>query len=113
MENFKQIVFRMSDSALMIINVDETIETKIRFVSNLVDIQKLAFQKLGNYCTSKVDPPKFDYVVFHVDMDRLDIQCTDGKPFSIVKSTMPNEDKKMLDTVLIICTELINSVNNI
>ena len=108
MQTFKQIVFRMSDTALMIINTDETIETNIRFVKDLTDIQKLAFHNLGEYCASLITPPEFDYIVFTVDIERLDVQCIEGDVTCVNKSEMNTNDKKTLNDVLVICTELLN-----
>lgn len=110
MESFKQIIFRQSDTALMIINSDPTIPTSIRFVSELPDAQKLAFQNLGLYCASIIDPPKFDYIVFTVDIDSLDVQCTEGYVKRVAKSTMSIKNKKTLNDVLTICTNLLNNL---
>ncbi len=109
MENFKQVIFRTSDTALMIVNADENVETQCRFVKDLTDSQKLAFHVLGEYCATQIDPPNFDYIVFTVDVDRLDIQCTEGNVACVVRSEMNVVNKKKLNNVLNICTELLNN----
>lgn len=107
MENFKQIVYRHSDQALMIISQNEGIKVVPRFVNELTKKQQVSFNELEVFCLTQKDP--FEYIVYTTDVNRLDIQGEDNEVICLNVSEMNPEDKAIVDKVGVICTELLNS----
>jgi hypothetical protein len=106
MKTYKQIVYRQSDTALMIVPSDENELTDIRFVNDLNDSQKEAFLALRDFLLTQVD--SLDYSVYTTDIDRLDAQPLEGETKCIVVSELDTNDKLIVDNVLAICLELLN-----
>jgi hypothetical protein len=107
MENFKQIVYRQSDKALMIIPQNEELQVVPRFVNELTSEQQASFYELEVFCLTQKDP--LVYVVYTSDVNRLDIQGEDNQVVCLNVSEMNPIDKAIVDQVKIICTELINN----
>lgn len=107
MENFKQIVYRQSDKALMIIPENNGIEVIPRFIFELTEEQQIPFSELEVFCLTQKHP--LVYVVYTTDVNRLDIQGENDEVTCLVVSEMSSEDKLIVDQVGIICTELINN----
>ena len=107
MENFKQIVYRQSDKALMIVPQDDNIQVVPRFVNELTAEQQASFNELEAYCLTQQDP--LVYTVYTTDVNRLDIQGEDNQVVCLIVSEMSPEDKAIVDKVGVICTELLNS----
>lgn len=107
MENFKQIVYRQSDKALMIIPQNEELQVVPRFVNELTVEQQASFYELETYCLTQQDP--LVYTVYTTDVNRLDIQGEDNQVVCLIVSEMSPEDKAIVDKVGVICTELLNS----
>ena len=107
MENFKQIVYRQSDKALMIIAQNEELQVVPRFVNELTVEQQASFNDLETYCLTQQDP--LVYTVYTTDVNRLDIQGEDNQVVCLIVSEMSPEDKAIVDKVGVICTELLNS----
>ena len=107
MENFKQIVYRQSDKALMIVPQDDNIQVVPRFVNELTTEQQASFYELETYCLTQQDP--LVYTVYTTDVNRLDIQGEDSEVVCLIVSEMNPEDKSIVDKVGVICTELLNS----
>lgn len=107
MENFKQIVYRQSDKALMIIPQNEELQVVPRFVNELTVEQQASFNDLETYCLTQQDP--LVYTVYTTDVNRLDIQGEDNEVVCLNVSEMSPEDKAIVDKVGVICTELLNS----
>ena len=106
MKTYKQIVYRQSDTALMIVPSDESEQTDIRFVNDLNDTQKQAFLALRDFLLTQVET--LDYSVYTTDIDRLDAQPLEGETKCIAVSELDTNDKLIVDNVLAICLELIN-----
>lgn len=106
MKTYKQIVYRQSDTALMIVPSDENELTDIRFVNDLNDSQKETFLALRDFLLTQVD--SLDYSVYTTDIDRLDAQPLEGETKCIVVSELDTNDKLIVDNVLAICLELLN-----
>lgn len=106
MKTYKQIVYRQSDTALMIVPSDDTEQTEIRFVNDLNDTQKQAFLALKDFLLTQVDT--LDYSVYTTDINRLDAQPLEGETKCIVVNELDINDKLIVDNVLAICLELIN-----
>ena len=107
MENFKQIVYRQSDKALMIIPQNEELQVVPRFVNELTAEQQASFNELEAYCLTQQDP--LVYTVYTTDVNRLDIQGEYNEVVCLIVSEMNPEDKAIVDKVGVICTELLNS----
>ena len=107
MKTYKQIVYRQSDTALMIVPSDESEQTDIRFVNDLNDTQKQAFLDLRDFLLTQVD--SLDYSVYTTDINRLDAQPLEGETKCILVDELDTNDKLIVDNVLAICLELLNS----
>lgn len=106
MKTYKQIVYRQSDTALMIVPSDENELTDIRFVNDLSDTQKQAFLDLRDFLLTQVDT--LDYSVYTTDINRLDAQPLEGETKCILVDELDANDKLIVDKVLAICLELLN-----
>ena len=106
MENFKQIVYRHSDQALMIIPQNDGIQVVPRFVNELTVEQQASFNELEAFCLTQKDP--LVYIVYTTDVNRLDIQGENEEVVCLIVSEMIPEDKEITDKVIIMCTKLIN-----
>ena len=107
MNTYKQIIYRQSDTALMIVPSDISVPTEIRFVNDLSDTQKQSFLDLRDFLLTQVDT--LDYSVYTTDINRLDAQPFDGETKCIFVSELDANDKLIVDKVLAICLELLNS----
>lgn len=107
MENFKEIVYRDSDSALMIIPVNENLEIIPRFVNELPIDDKTPLDDLRTFCLTKVT--ELAYVVYKIDNNRLDIQPVEGEVVYLLVSEMDINDKEIVENAGIVCTKLLNN----
>jgi hypothetical protein len=107
MENFKQIIYRHSDQALMILPQNDDIQVVARFVNELTTEQQISFSELESFCLTQKYP--LVYVVYTTDVNRLDIQGDNDEVTCLLVSEMNTEDRLIVDQVKIICTELINN----
>jgi hypothetical protein len=107
MKTYKQIVYRQSDTALMIVPSDENEQIDIRFVNDLNDTQKQAFLDLRDFLLTQVDT--LDYSVYMTDLNRLDAQPLEGATKCILVDELDENDKLTVDKVLAICLELLNN----
>ena len=107
MKTYKQIVYRQSDTALMIVPSNESEQTDIRFVNDLNDTQKEAFLDLRDFLLTQVD--SLDYSVYTTDINRLDAQPVEGETKCILVDELDTNDKLIVDKVLAICLELLNN----
>lgn len=107
MENFKQIVYRHSDQALMIIPQNEELQVVPRFVNELSTEQQTSFSELEEFCLTQQDP--LVYVIYTIGVNRLDIQGEDNQVVCLNVSEMSPKDKAIVDRVGVICTEIINN----
>lgn len=107
MKTYKQIVYRQSDTALMIVPSNESEQIDIRFVNDLNDTQKQAFLDLRDFLLTQVD--SLDYSVYTTDINRLDAQPLEGETKCILVDELDTNDKLIVDKVLAICLELLNN----
>lgn len=107
MKTYKQIVYRQSDTALMIVPSNESEQIDIRFVNDLNDTQKQAFLDLRDFLLTQVD--SLDYSVYTTDVNRLDAQPLEGDTKCILVDELDTNDKLIVDKVLTICLELLNN----
>jgi hypothetical protein len=107
MKTYKQIVYRQSDTALMIVPSNESEQIDIRFVNDLNDTQKQAFLDLRDFLLTQVD--SLDYSVYTTDINRLDAQPLEGDTKCILVDELDTNDKLIVDKVLTICLELLNN----
>ena len=107
MKTYKQIVYRQSDTALMIVPSNESEQTDIRFVNDLNDTQKEAFLDLRDFLLTQTS--SLDYSVYTTDINRLDAQPVEGETKCILVDELDTNDKLIVDKVLAICLELLNN----
>ena len=107
MENFKQIVYRHSDQALMIIPQNDAIQVVPRFIFDLTAEQQVIFNELEVFCLTQKDP--LIYVVYTADVNRLDIQGSNDEVVCLPVSEMSPENKAIMEQAGVLCTELLNS----
>lgn len=107
MENFKQLVYRHSDQALMIIPQNDTIQITPIFIFELTEDQQLIFNKLEEFCLTHKDP--LVYMVYTADVNRLDIQGSNDDVICLSVYEMTPDDKAIVEQVGVLCTELLNS----
>jgi len=107
MKTYKQIVYRQSDTALMIVPSNESEQIDIRFVNDLNDTQKQTFLDLRDFLLTQVD--SLDYSVYTTDINRLDAQPFEGDTKCILVDELDTNDKLIVDKVLTICLELLNN----
>jgi len=107
METFKQIIYRESDTALMIIPTNEDIQVVPRFVKELSESQQTTFEQLKEFCLTKTD--SLSYGVYFTDEKRFDIQPIEGEVVLIYIDELDTQDKLIFDEVGVICTDLLNA----
>jgi hypothetical protein len=107
METFKQIVYRDSDTALMIIPTNEDLQVVPRFVNELSVEDQVPFENLLNFCLTQVDT--LLYVVYTQDINRLDIQPIEGDVVCLIVADLDPVDKEIVDAAGVKCIELLNS----
>jgi hypothetical protein len=106
MKTYKQIVYRQSDTALMIVPSDASEQTSIRFVNDLNDEDKQTFLDLLDFLLTRVDT--LDYSVYTTDINRLDAQPIKGETKCILIDELDTNNKLIVDKSLDICKKLIN-----
>jgi hypothetical protein len=107
MKTFSKIVYRQSDTALMILPLDENENTDIRFVNNLSDEQKLSFIELNNFLLTEVD--ELDYCTYSTNNNMLSVQPIHGITIELLIDELDTNNKLIVDNVLAICTKLLNN----
>lgn len=106
METFRQIIYRDSDTALMILPTDEDVQVIARFVNELSEQDAAPLLALKDFCLTKVQT--LPYVVYLQDENRLDIQPIEGDVVCLLVSELDENDKLIIDAAGIKCTELLN-----
>ena len=106
MKTYKQIVYRQSDTALMIVPSDENEQTEIRFVNDLNETQKQIFLDLETFLLTKID--SIEYWVYMTDINRLDAQQSETNSVLILVDELDETDKLIVNKSLDICKKLIN-----
>lgn len=107
METFKQIVYRESDTALMIIPTNDELQVVPHFVNELSESQQEIFEQLKEFCLTKAE--SLAYGVYFTDEKRFDIQPDSGDVVLVYIDELDPQDKLIFDEVGVICTELLNS----
>ncbi len=107
MKTYRQIIYRQSDTALMIMPSDLAETVEIRFVKDLTTEQKLAFSELQTFLLTQID--NLDYCVYTTENDSLDAQPSEKEVKCMVVSELDTNDKLIVDKVLAICLELLNN----
>jgi hypothetical protein len=107
METFKQIVYRESDTALMIIPTNEDLLVVPHFVNELSESQQATFEQLKQFCLTKVD--SLAYGVYFTDERRFDIQPIEEDVVLVYIDELDPQDKLIFDEVGVICTEFLNA----
>jgi hypothetical protein len=107
METFKQIVYRDSDTALMIIPTNDELQVVPHFVNELTESQQATFEQLKEFCLTKTN--SLAYGVYFTDERRFDIQPIEGDVILVYIDELDPQDKLIFDEVGVICTDLLNA----
>ena len=106
METFKQIIYRDSDTALMILPTNEDVQVIARFVNELSVEDQVPFENLKNFCLTQVD--SILYVVYTQDVNRLDIQPIEGSVVCLDVDSLDENDQLIVNSALQECSNLLN-----
>lgn len=106
METFKQIIYRDSDTALMIIPTNEELKVVPIFVNELSEQNAEPLLALKEFCLTKVE--ELSYVVYLQEDNRLDIQPIEGRVICLVVSELDQSDKAIVEAAGAKCTELLS-----
>lgn len=107
METFKQIVYRESDTALMIIPTNDELQVVPHFVNELSESQQEIFEQLKEFCLTKAE--SLAYGVYFTDERRFDIQPDSGDVVLVYIDELDPQDKLIFDEVGVICSDLLNA----
>lgn len=107
METFKQIVYRESDTALMIIPTNDELQVVPHFVNELSESQQEIFEQLKEFCLTKAE--SLAYGVYFTDEKRFDIQPDSGDVVLVYIDELDPQDKLIFDEVGVICSDLLNA----
>lgn len=106
MEDFKQIVFRNEDGALVIIPMLQDSLTKVFFLNQLENDEKNKLEALKELCESKIEEP-LKYVVAERGTNILNVEYYGGVlQLNILDLTDP--EKLIVQDSIQVCIELIN-----
>ena len=107
METFRQIIYRDSDTALMILPTNEDVQVIARFVNELSEQDAAPLLALKIFILTKVQT--LSYVVYLQDENRLDIQPIEGDVVCLLVSELDENDKLIIDAAGIKCSNLLNN----
>lgn len=106
MNDFKQIVFRNEDGALVIIPMLQDSLTKVFFLNQLETAEQNKLIELKELCESKIEEP-LKYVVAERGTNILNVEYHEGVlQLNILDLTDP--EKLIVQDSIQVCTELIN-----
>lgn len=106
METVKQIVYREEDGVLMIVANNENLAPTPRFLKDLTVEQKATIEALRTFVLTKIDVIK--YVVYTAENNHLYLEPTEGDSIPLFVTDL-GEDKPIVDSVGLMCTQLLNS----
>jgi len=106
MNDFKQIVFRNEDGALVIIPMLQDSLTKVFFLNQLENDEKSKLEALKELCESKIEEP-LKYVVAEKGTNIINVEYENGVlQLNILDLTDP--EKLIVQDSIQVCIELIN-----
>jgi hypothetical protein len=106
MEDFKQIVFRNEDEALVIIPMLQESETKVFFLNQLETIEKSKLVALKELCESKIEEP-LKYVVAEKGTNIINVEHKNGV-LQLNILDLSDSEKLIVQNAIDVCTKLIN-----
>jgi hypothetical protein len=106
MEDFKQIVFRNEDEALVIIPMLQESETKVFFLNQLETIEKSKLVALKELCESKIEEP-LKYVVAEKGTNIINVEYENGV-LQLNILDLSDSEKLVVQNAIDVCTQLIN-----
>ena len=110
MNTIKQIVYTEQYNKTFVIEANEdTCPVIPRPIDEMTgEGQKEAFEALRTYCLTLIEG-ELKFVIYTADINRLDIQPMEGEPVYKIVSEMAVEEKVIVDSVGLVCTQLINA----
>ena len=106
MKTFKQIIYRESDTALMIIPTNDE-QVNPLFVNDLSKSEQATFEDLKQFCLTKVT--SLAYGVYFTEEKRFDIQPVEGDVILVYIDQLETSDKNIFDKVGSVCSQLLNA----
>ena len=106
MKTYRQIIYRHSDTALMILPSDLLEQPDIRFIKDLSENEKQSFKDLETFLLTKID--YIEYWVYTTDINRLDAQQSETNSALILVDELDTNDRLIVNKSLDICKKLIN-----
>lgn len=108
MEDFKQIVYRSEDNALVVVPQNEEIETKVLFLDNLNTINKTSLLNLKSLCEQYVETDQqLKYVVAYKGTNLINIES--NKVYQLDITTLNETNSTIVQNAITTCLELLNS----
>lgn len=106
METVKQIIYRESDGALMIIADNPDFPITPRFYSGLSSADKTIVDNLKTFALTKVSSIK--YIVYTTEGDTLDLESNEEENVRLIVADL-GDDKPTVDAFISMCETLLNS----
>ena len=106
METVKQIVYRESDGALMIIANNPDFPITPRFYSELSTANKTIVDNLKTFGLTQIADIK--YIVYTTEGDTLDLESNQEENVRLIVSDL-GADKPTVDAFISMCETLLNS----
>lgn len=106
METIKQIVYRESDGALMIIANNPDFPITPRFYSELSSSDKTIIDDLKTFGLTQISDIK--YMVYATEGDTLDLESEQEENIRLIVSDL-GADKPTVDAFISMCNILLNS----
>ena len=106
MIDFKQIVYRNEDEALVIIPMLQDSLTKVFFLNQLENDEKNKLEALKELCESKIEEP-LKYVVAEKGTNIINVEYENGV-LQLNILDLSNNEKLIVQNAIDVCTKLIN-----
>lgn len=110
MEDFKQIVFRNEDEALVIVPQSENVNTTVNFLNEIDSVKAGKLNSLKNLCIEKIPVDSvLKYVVAEKGTNILNIEHSEGV-ISIDITTLDNIELNIVIIAINCCNDILNSI---
>lgn len=105
METIKKVVYRNDDQVL--VSEANSGKVVVKFLPELTNEQQTACNDLKTYCEGQIDTD-LNYVVYLSEGNTLNIEDSNNKTITQVVNELPAENKSIIDTVGLLCTQFLN-----
>lgn len=109
MEDFKQIVYRNEDEALVIVPKSENLEIKVNFLNKIDSVSANKLNALKNLCIEKIpNDSVLKYVVSERGTNILNIEHSEGV-IQIDITTLSENEISIISDSINACIDLLNN----